>query len=449
MRFSRTFLPLAALLGSGILLGAGCASKDPEGSLASAGGTVGRGGGSAKGGTSGSANGTAKGGSGGSSATGGSSGATGGSSGATGGSGNSSATGGTGNTSATGGTGNSTASGGSGAYPTSACEGLSFDAGGQAGGGEESCSGVSNEAEPVPIDLYIMMDRSVSMGSLIPGTNTTRWEALQQAVEGFVDASADDDVRAGIGFFGVTGGNDDLIDCNQNNYSTPKVEIGRLDDVGGDIVAAMADMVPGGLTPEGPALAGALEHAAAWAEENPGRVTAVVLVSDGYPTQCTPNTLSGLADIAEQAHLEEPYIRTYVIGLAADFNLDAVALAGGTRKSFLVDEKTDVAESFASVLRNVANSKLACEYALPPSNDPTMKLDYEKVQVTYTTADGQTEEIPSVPSIDGCAQTANGGWYYDNLANPTSIKVCPCTCTRFDAGRVDVRVGCKPRVGVR
>jgi hypothetical protein len=155
----------------------------------------------------------------------------------------------------------------------------------------------------------------------------------------------------------------------------------------------MADMVPGGLTPEGPALAGAVEHAAAWAKENPGRVTAVVLVSDGYPTQCSPETLSGLADIAEQAHKNEPYVRTYVIGLAAEFNLDAVALAGGTHSAFLVDDG-DVSASFASVLRNVTNSKLACEYALPPSNDPNKKLDFTKVQVTYTTGDGETEEIP-------------------------------------------------------
>jgi len=276
----------------------------------------------------------------------------------------------------------------------------------------------------------------------------TRWEALQQAIQTFVDSGDNGDIRAGIGFFGLTGGNDDAIDCNQSNYSTPTVEIGPLDDVGPDLVSAMTEMQPGGLTPEAPALAGALDHAAAWAKENPGRATAVVLVSDGYPTQCEPRTLSGLSDIAERAHLNAPYVRTYVIGLASEYNLDAVAEAGGTHKAFLVD-KGDITSSFASVLHNVANTKLACDYALPPAPDTTKKLDLDKVQVTYTTADDETEEIPSVPNLASCAASANGGWYYDNPTNPTSIEVCPCTCTRFDAGRVDVRVGCKPRVGVR
>jgi len=441
MRFTRSFLPLTAFVAAGALLAPGCSSKRPEGSLASGGTGASNGsGGSARGG---SANGTSKGGSGGSSAKGGTTSATGGTgnSVATGG------TGGTGNSVATGGTGNSTASGGTGAYSTDACEGLSFDMAG-AGGGEEACSGVSSEAEPVAIDLFIMMDRSSSMAKPVEGKDMTRWEALQQAVQNFVDSGENGDIRAGIGFFGLTGGNDDSIDCSQERYSTPKVEIGPLDEVGADLVAAMNDMVPGGLTPEGPALAGALDHAAEWAKKNPGRVTAVVLVSDGYPTQCMPNTLSGLADIAERAHMNEPYVRTYVIGLASEYNLNAVAAAGGTREAFLVD-KGDISASFASVLHNVANTKLACQYALPPSTDPTQKLDFEKVQVTYTTAGDETEEIPAVPGIQGCAQSTNGGWYYDNPSNPTSIMVCPCTCTRFDAGRVDVRVGCKPRVGVR
>jgi hypothetical protein len=151
--------------------------------------------------------------------------------------------------------------------------------------------------------------------------------------------------------------------------------------------------------------------------------------------------------IAEQAHANEPYVRTYALGLGG-FNLDAIALAGGTHKAYQIDEG-DLANSFASALRNVANSRLACEYALPPPPAGNQKLDLQKVQVTYTTADGETEEIPSIPALSSCADVDNGGWYYDNPTDPTSIAVCPCTCTRFDAGRVDVRVGCKPRIGVR
>jgi hypothetical protein len=138
-----------------------------------------------------------------------------------------------------------------------------------------------------------------------------------------------------------------------------------------------------------------------------------------------------------------------VIGLGGDFNLDSIALAGGTHQAFLVDEG-DFTSSFANALSNVANTKLACEYALPEPPDGSQTLDLTKVQVTYTTADDETtEEIPSLASVNGCGLSANGGWYYDDLENPTRILVCPCTCSRFEAGRVDVRLGCRPTIGPR
>jgi hypothetical protein len=352
--------------------------------------------------------------------------------------------------SSSGNSGNATSSGGTGALPTDACDGLPFeDSAGQGGNGSTACTGVSNEAEAVPIDLFFMMDRSVSMANPVPGTSMTRWDALVEAVREFTQSVDGDSIRAGLGFFGISGGNDTELDCNVGNYSKPTVAIGTLADVGGDIVDAMTNMVPGGLTPTGPALEGALSYAASWAMDNPGRATAVVLVTDGYPTQCDPRSVSDVAAIAEQAHLMKPYVRTYVIGLGGDDNLDSIAQQGGTHSAFKVDEG-DISTSFVSALHNVTNSELSCEYALPPPPSTSQKLDLAKVQVTYTLAsDGTTEEIPAIPGIASCANSANGGWYYDVPDDPTSIEVCPCTCARFDAGRVDVRVGCKPRIGPR
>jgi hypothetical protein len=440
-RFPLTFAALT--LTGASLLGAACSGKSPDTSLDGAGGNGANRGGTGAVGANATGGSSARGGSGNATGTGGSGNAT-SSGGSTANSGGSTASGGSSAT-GTGGSGNATSSGGSGAYPTDACEGLPLDEGGQGG----ACTGVSTEAEPVPIDLFIMMDRSISMGNPVPGTNLTRWQALEQAVSDFAQSNSGADIRAGIGFFGVTGGSDDEIDCNQGNYSKPAVSIDTLDQAGPAIVSAMDAMVPGGLTPSGPALTGALAYAASWATAHPGRATAVVLVTDGYPTQCQPQTVSGLADIAQQAHLSAPYVRTYVIGLGGDFNLDAIALSGGTHAAFKVDEG-NISSSFSKALANVSNSKLACEYALPPAPSGNEKLDLTEVQVTYTTpGDASTEEIPVISGIDACTDAKNGGWYYDNPSDPTSILVCPCTCSRFDAGRVDVRVGCRPKVGPR
>ena len=448
-RFSRPFPALFAVFGCLGLVALACSSNSSDDDSSSS-----SGGSSAKGGSSAASGGSTSGGSanasGGSSAQGGGSGASGGSGGtSSGGTANATSGGTSSGGTSSGGTANATSSGGTGAYPAEACDGLPFDSAGEGGDGSMSCTGVSNEAEAVPIDLFIMMDRSMSMSNPVPGTNMTRWDALVAAVQEFTTSDTTDDIRAGIGFFGASGENETEIDCNVGNYSKPAVGIGTLSDVGADIVTAMENMTPGGLTPSGPALEGALAYAASWAGDNPGRATAVVLVTDGYPTQCQPQAVDDLATLAQQAHMNKPYVRTYVIGLGGDYNLDAIAVGGGTHAAFKVDEG-DISTSFVSALHNVADTALACEYALPPAPSSNQKLDLGKVQVTYTPAgDAPTEEIPAIPSIASCTDATNGGWYYDNPDDPTSIEVCPCTCSRFGAGRVDVRVGCKPRIGPR
>jgi hypothetical protein len=39
-----------------------------------------------------------------------------------------------------------------------------------------------------------------------------------------------------------------------------------------------------------------------------------------------------------------------------------------------------------------------------------------------------------------------GGWYYDDNANPQSIRVCPSTCAAIQSdldGRIDILFGCR------
>jgi hypothetical protein len=388
-----------------------------------------------------------------------------------------------------GGNGSGATSGSSGVIPTDACPGLPIElpeaepsggggesglglggATGQAGeqqGGADSlpageagspgaggadadatCSGVSVEAEAVPVDLFIMMDRSTSMSTLVDGTNTTRWEALSAAVQDFVDDPAAADIRMGIGFFSLSGVADDNTDCNADDYADPTVPIGLVSDVGADLVSAIDEITPAGLTPTVPALQGAISYAEGWAAEHPERATQVVLVTDGYPTQCVTSP-EAIAEAAEAGYKGSGHIRTFVIGVGdvAKFNLDNYARAGGTTKAFLTDAG-DVTSSFVGALNNISNRKLACEYKIP-APPAGMKLDTKKVQVIYTPASGGPEEVPRITALSACADNANGGWYYDDPANPTKITVCPCSCARFQAGHVDVRLGCRPRLGIR
>ena len=276
----------------------------------------------------------------------------------------------------------------------------------------------------------------------------TRWEALHQAVQNFTEAPRASEIRAGIGFFSLSGSGDDTRDCDPDAYAKPSVPMGLISEVGPALVASMDNVTPAGLTPTVPALRGAISYARSLAQNSRGRATMVVLVTDGFPTQCdnAPDQISQAA----QAGYESPeHIRTFVIGVGdvAKFNLDNYARSGGTKKAYLTDAG-DVTNTFVDALNNITNRALACEYQLPPPPDG-MKLDTEKVQVIYTPSSGDAEEVPSVSSFSACANAPNGGWYYDDPVHPSKITVCPCTCSRLQAGRVDVRLGCKPRLGLR
>jgi hypothetical protein len=343
-----------------------------------------------------------------------------------------------------------------------ACKGLPIEtssAEGGAGGADassgeagdtaiEACNGVSVEAEAVPVDVFVIMDRSQSMGLTVRGSQLTRWDALHAAMQSFTQNPDAAGIRAGIGFFSLSGGADDAQDCNPAGYAAPSVPIGLISEVGPNLAAAMNDVTPGGLTPTVPALQGALSYARSWAQKNPGRATTVVLVTDGFPTQCD-NAPEHISEAAQAGYQSPEHIRTFVIGVGdvAKFNLDNYARAGGTKTAYLTDAG-DVTTTFVDALNNITNRALACEYQLPPPPDG-MKLDTTKVQVVYTPASGAAEEVPSISSLSACAKNPNGGWYYDNADSPSKITVCPCTCARLQAGRVDVRLGCKPRLGLR
>lgn len=355
--------------------------------------------------------------------------------------------------------------------PSAACHGLPIDVSTDAGGaaaeaaggssagntgeagetaetGDTACNGVSVEAEAVPVDVFVMMDRSQSMGEPVEGSSMTRWEALHDAVRSFAEDPSAADIRAGIGFFSLSGSGDDGGDCSPDAYAEPRVPIGLISEVGLDLVDAMDGMTPGGFTPIVPAVKGAISYARAWAHDNPGRATLVVLVTDGFPTQCESDP-DQITQATRAGYESAERIRTFVIGVGdvAKFNLDNYARAGGTLHAYLTDAG-DVTRTFVDALNNITNRDLACEYQLPAPPDG-MKLDPAKVQVVYTPSTGSAEEVPSIAGLGACSKNVNGGWYYDDLEHPTKISVCPCTCSRFQAGRVDVRLGCKPRLGLR
>ncbi len=238
-----------------------------------------------------------------------------------------------------------------------------------------------------------------------------------------------------------------LRECKAADYATPEVEIAPLPGSRTALEASLNKHAPISDTPTGPALAGAIQHAKAWAAANPTHAVIALLVTDGEPTACSPIAIADIAKLASDAKADAPSIRTYVIGVLGNkespANLNAISMAGNGANAFIVNTSADVTKDFQAALNAIRGTALACEYELPAS----VGADYFKVNVKVTSSAG-SETLSYVGTAAKCDATT-GGWYYDTdpaVSAPKKILMCPATCAKFKAttgGKLDIEVGCK------
>ena len=91
----------------------------------------------------------------------------------------------------------------------------------------------------------------------------------------------------------------------------------------------------------------------------------------------------------------------------------------------------------------VTGATLACEYDIlaPPDGED---FDPDEVNVEFDDGAGGGLDIGRVEDPAECANVSHG-WYYDDPENPTSIVVCPQTCTQiqgFNMASVSIKFGC-------
>ncbi|RYE84735.1 MAG: VWA domain-containing protein, partial [Myxococcales bacterium] len=241
--------------------------------------------------------------------------------------------------------------------------------------------------------------------------------------------------------------------CNAAVYAEPVVSLKASVAARSALLSAMSE-IPDGTTPTGPALEGALTQARLWARQRPDEAVAVVLATDGQPTECSPIATSDLASLAAAALVDSPQqpgVPTFVVGIlgvndlgsGAREALDAIARSGGTGTSTLVDPSRDVTEQFSEALRSVATRGVSCSLALPSAVDDIGKLSL--VNVALTTAACGRRVLSYVDSAADCA--SGDGWTYD--VDPTSgtlpkkAILCPLSCERYRAGaEATIEVGC-------
>ncbi len=96
-----------------------------------------------------------------------------------------------------------------------------------------------------------------------------------------------------------------------------------------------------------------------------------------------------------------------------------------------------------AVIERIKATALACDYEIPEPPDGLL-FDRDHVNVIYD--DGtDVRTIGHVETADDC-QTFGLGWYYDDPADPTKIRMCPLSCAGFaDTGNatIDIQFGCE------
>jgi len=341
---------------------------------------------------------------------------------------------------------------------------------------DSACASVKRTGELVPLDMYVMLDKSASMEG-------GKWMSVTKALKDFVDSTASHGIGMGIQYYplpystppppppttwaveadcgdygpcvfgqclgGVTAGltNDS---CESGDYKKPSVAIQLLPLASSAIKSSIDSAKPtGDSTTTYPALEGAHQYAAEWAKAHPGHVTVVVLATDGDPNNCgSKNSTSNIATLAEQAFKANPSVATFVIGVGNEFSSDlhVIAAAGGTDQAIFVDGGKS--QEFLDALNHIRGS-VACEYQIPIPEDGK-EADHDRVNVNIT-SDGKTETIGRVAAASEC-DPVKGGWYYDNPKNPSKILLCTKSCEVVKYGsqmspvQVDVLLGCKSKI---
>jgi len=314
------------------------------------------------------------------------------------------------------------------------------------GGKMEACAASTATASVLPLDMYILLDRSGSMA------DNGSWTQEVMALNNFIYDSHSNGLGVGLQYLPLP----DL--CSPSAYADPAVPIALLPNNQGALATSLSASRPFGGTPTVPALEGAIQLAKARQKSNPDRDIVIVLSTDGLPDTSTcayagdgglPNDTDNAIALLQAAASSVPPIKTFVIGIGNQTSLfDTFATAGGTTPIYVgtgdAGTTADIETPLIAALAAIRSNALPCEYTIPQASSGA--IDFGEVNVTFKPTPGSSAEQPfyGVSSPSACTTTSLD-WYYDDPNNPKHIDLCPNACTAVKAstqGTVNVAYGC-------
>ena len=193
--------------------------------------------------------------------------------------------------------------------------------GGDAGGGgpDASCPAVHFQATQVIPSIQLLIDRSGSMDTNLPNTNTSRYDAMHDALVGAngVVSSLENKVYFGASLFSA------------DNPCPKLYSQGRAMGNASTIKTLIESQNPNGNTPTAPSIDAVVADFAA----NPppaGSPPVIVLATDGLPNSCNGNDDTTAQTVVAAQAAYTAGIRLFVLGIAGvnDSFLQQVANAG-------------------------------------------------------------------------------------------------------------------------
>jgi len=375
-------------------------------------------------------------------------------------------TGGNGSGSTGGGTGKGLGSGGTGSTP-----GLGVGGGGgvQQIASTDACGATDVAAEPIPVYMVFVYDRSASMGvnNYVDAQGVTqtidntaiRWTPVKEGVIDFFSNAGTKNVQASIVFFAAPG--DKAATC-AHDYSVPDVPMTRLETPTALVTGLNNEQTQGG-TPTLPAVVGGIKYAKKLLTDNPGSEAIVVLVTDGEPaiynaataqveTDCAPagvNLTNTIPDISTYvAAASDPSgatpVKTHVIGIGDATSIGSmkqVATAG--RGEFIQVTPGDATATRTAILDQLTKiqpKSIACKVAIPSTK---AGFNPQQVNVNFVHGTGAVDELSRSDSCPGA------GWRYDNTTTPKYIELCQSSCDAMQqdlSGSLKIVLGCPTRV---
>ena len=306
---------------------------------------------------------------------------------------------------------------------------------------DAACVTSTSRAQRIPLDMYFMLDTSMSMQT------DKKLDALKAGLTGFLAAPSSSDLGVAGQHFPIGGV---AASCESSVYGAPASGWEILAGQPGSHLAVFINgLTPDGLTPSVPALRGAVDACIARRDDQElHRSCAVVFVSDGQPEgNCEPTAQAAqipLRNIAGEASANGILVFAVMFPNGDPYSqqiMRDIAIWGGTETVYKITDN-EMASSFREAVEKAKGTALGCEYEMPQAEHGEV-IEPNLVRVVHTNGSGTVYVIPRMMNQGECA--GETGWYYDDNDLPTKLIMCPSTCTQMlldNNGEVVLSYGC-------